>query len=140
MKIRVATICDFAQVREGLLSVVSAGITRLWRPQYPAAMDIMLALLIEIPPDEARIPKEIRVRVENADGTRLVETSAGFQAGPGPQTDPGELLNVPFVLDLRKFELPTPGRYQIVVDPMREDLEPTVLAFRAGFPTDAGRQ
>ena len=49
MKVSVAAICDFAQVREGLLSVISAGINRLWRPQYPAPMGAMLALIVAQP-------------------------------------------------------------------------------------------
>ena len=50
MEIRVATICDFAQVRDGLLSVISAGITRVWRSQYPAPLGVMLALVFEVGP------------------------------------------------------------------------------------------
>ena len=139
MRVCVAAICDFAQVREGLLSVISAGINRLWRPQYPAPMGVMLALIVEVAPGEAKIPREIRFRVETADGVRLAETSAGFQIGaPPPQTDPGEVMMVPFAVDFRAVQLPAAGRYQIVVDLMTQGLEESVLAFRAAFPSEAG--
>ena len=139
MKVCVAAICDFAQVREGLLSVISAGINRVWRPQYPAPMGAMLALIIEVTPGEAKIPREIRFRVEAADGARLAEASAGFQIGTPPsQNDPGAVMMVPFAVDFRTVQLPAAGRYQIVVDLMTEGVEETVLAFRAAFPSEAG--
>lgn len=62
MEIRVATICDFAQVREGLLSVLSAGVTRVWQTQYPAPLGVMVALIFELAPGSARIPCEVRFR------------------------------------------------------------------------------
>ena len=46
MDIRVATLCDFAQVREGLLFVSSAGITRVYRESFPAPIGVMLALVL----------------------------------------------------------------------------------------------
>lgn len=137
MKISAASICDFAQVRDGLLSVVSASITRVWRDQYPHQMGVMLAVILEVTPAEAQMPREIRVRVEDADGKRLAEASAGFQIGPPlPPLDPGEAMSVPFALDFRSVALPAAGRYQVVIDPMTEGVEPTALAFRAGFQSE----
>lgn len=139
MEVRVATICDYAQVREGLLSVISAGITRIWRSQYPSQLGVMLALIIEIGSGEAIDPREIRVRIEDADGKRLAEASGGFQIAPTPGHDPGELLTVPLVVDFREVSIPSPGRYQVVVDPMTEGVRSAPLAFRAGFPSDVGQ-
>ena len=136
MQIQVATICDFASVRDTLITIVSAGLTRVWRSQYPAPLGVMLALIFEVHPSP--VPKEVRVRVEDADGVLHAESTIGFQVGPGPGHDPGEMLTIPFVLDYRDVTLPSTGRYQIVVDPMTDDVAPTVLAFRAGFPTDPG--
>ena len=138
MEIRVATICDFAQVREGLLSVLSAGITRVWRSQYPAPLGVMLGLIFEVTPGRAKFPREVRIRVENADGARLAEATGGFQVDPSPGHDPGEMLTLPFVVDFRDLQIPAAGRYQIVIDPMSDGVDPTVLAFRAAFPSDAG--
>ena len=136
MEIRVATICDFAQVREGLLSVLSAGITRIWNNQYPAPLGVMIALILEINPSDTPI-QEVRIRVENEDGAQLAEASGGFKLEPGPGLDPGELMVLPSVIDFRNLPIPAAGRYQIVIDPMSEGIDPTVLAFRAGFPSDA---
>ena len=140
MKVCAAAICDFAQARDGLLTVVSAGINRLWRPQYPAPMGVMLALIVEVSEGEAKVPREIRLRVEDGDGAPLAEASAGFQIEPPPaQLDPGELMMVPFAVDFRTVQLPAAGRYQIVVDLMTDEVEPTVLALRAAFPSEAPR-
>lgn len=139
MKLSVAAICDFAQVREGLLSVISAGVNRVWRETYPAPMGVMLALLVEMTPAESKMPHEIRIRVEDADGRdRVAEVLGAFQTlQVSPLNDPGELQLVPLTFDFRNIELPAAGRYQIVLDWMMEDVDPTVLAFRAGFPNDA---
>ena len=94
MEIRVATICDFAQVREGLLSVISAGVTRLWRSQYPAPLGVMVALIFELVPGSASIPREVRFRVENADGARLAEAVGAIQVDPSPGLDPGETVDI----------------------------------------------
>lgn len=132
MEIRVATICDFAQVREGLLSVLSAGITRVWQTQYPAPLGVMVALVFELAPGAATTPREVQFRVENADGDRLAEGVGAIQADPSPGHDPGEMLTLPMVVDFRSLQLPAAGRYQIVIDPMSDGVDPTVLAFRAG--------
>ena len=137
MRINAASICDFAQVRDGLLSVVSASITRVWRDQYPNQLGVMIAVILEVTQTEAQMPREIRVRIEDADGKRLAEASAGFQIGsPLPPLDPGEVMSVPFALDFRSVILPAAGRYQVVIDPMTEGAESTVLAFRAGFHSE----
>ena len=137
MRISAATICDFAQVRENLLFVVGGSITRVWRDQYPNSMGVMLAVVLEVAPTEAQVPREIRVRVEDADGKRLAEASAAFQIGPPPPPlDPGEVMSVPVAVDFRNVVLPAAGRYQVVVDPMTDEAESTVLAFRAGFPSE----
>ena len=137
MEIRVATICDFAQVREGLLSVLSAGITRVWHNQYPASLGVMLALIIEINPSRA-LTNEVRFRIEDEDGKRLAEASGMVHISPSPDHDKGEMLTAPLVVDFREVSLPVAGRYQIVIEPMNEEIDPTTLAFRAGFPSEAG--
>ena len=47
---------------------------------------------------------------------------------------------LPLAIDFRRVELPAAGRYQVVVDLMTADTEESVLAFRAEFPSEAGRQ
>lgn len=137
MQVRAAILCDFAQVRDGVLTVASGGITRLWRSQYPAQMGMMLALMFEAAPDEIVTPKEIRIHVESADGARLAEAIGSLQSGPPTQHDPGELLMLPLALDFREVSLPAAGRYQVVMDMERAGGSSASLAFRAGFASEA---
>ncbi|MYG94931.1 MAG: hypothetical protein F4138_08165 [Acidimicrobiia bacterium] len=137
MRFQVTTLCDFANVREGMLSLLSAGVTRLWRMQFPAEMHTVLALVIELDSSEATIPKEMRVRIEDGDGQLLMEQSAVFQIGEVPaNNDPGEPLILPMIMNLRDFKIPRPGRYQIVIDPLEEGIEPVALRFRADYRPD----
>ncbi|MXW42226.1 MAG: hypothetical protein F4138_02210 [Acidimicrobiia bacterium] len=131
MDIRVATLCDFAQIREGLLFVHSAGITRVYRESFPAPIGVMLALVLEMSPVEANVANKIRVRVEDADGFKLAEMVGEMQVKLGSGHDPGEMVNVPFVADFRNIKLPKPGRYQVAVYPEVEGASPVALGFRA---------
>ena len=131
MDIRVATLCDFAQVREGLLFVSSAGITRVYRESFPAPIGVMLALVLEMSPVEAANANKIKVRVEDADGQKLAEMVGEVQVKLGSGHDPGELVNVPFVADFRAMKLPTPGRYQVAIHPEVDGANPVALGFRA---------
>lgn len=133
MDLRVATLCDFAQVREGLLTIASGGITRVWRNQYPNQCGLMVAMAVELSAAEANEPYEVRVRLEGADGQRHAEFSAGFQTTPGPNTDAGEMIVVPMVADLRSAKLPAAGRYQVVIDPIADGMVEAALGFRADF-------
>ena len=130
MNIRIATLCDYAQVREGLLSIMSAGITRVHRPRYPAPAQMALALMIEADPSVAKSqPHEIRMRVENEDGMQLAEEIvAGFQM-TASDNDPGEMVFLPVVADFRSLTLPSTGRYQVVVKLAEQD--EIALSFRA---------
>ncbi len=131
MDIRVATLCDFAQVREGLLFVSSAGITRVYRESFPAPIGVMLALVLEMSPVEAIDSHKVAVRIEDADGQKLAEIVGEVQVKLGSQHDPGELVNVPFVADFRTMNLPQPGRYQVGIHPETSGVNPVALAFRA---------
>ncbi len=97
-------------------------------------MGVMLALMLELSAAEAKLPHEIVARVEDSDGQQLAEAMAAFQIGEIVDLDPGEMLLIPTVLDLRDVALPNPGRYQIVVVP--EASEEIALAFRADSPPD----
>lgn len=135
MDIRVATLCDFAQVREGLLFVSSAGITRVYRESFPAPIGVMLALVLELSPVEAMDAHKITVRVEDADGRQLAEMVGEVKVTLGTGHDPGELVNVPFVADFRTMKLPSEGRYQVAIQPDVDGVNPVALGFRAAVRT-----
>ncbi|MCY3953874.1 MAG: hypothetical protein OXG69_15210 [bacterium] len=137
MKFSAATLCNYAQEQSGTLTVVSAGITRLLRSDYPAPLGIMVAMLLEAPEHVVRTPQELRAFVEREDGERLVGLMAAFQLTEVQGADPGELLIIPSVIDLRHIPLPAPGRYQIALQIMGHEGQEQVLSFRALLAADS---
>lgn len=112
--ISTSILCDFAQVRDGLLFVCSGGITRRYCAQLPAPLGVMLGLLVEIPPDEPELVHEIQIVVKSNDTAEDIHRSVtGVQARG--DTRPGESLMVPAVADLRPIEASAYGSYDIRV-------------------------
>jgi hypothetical protein len=113
--ISASILCDFAQVREGLLFVASGGITRAYRPELPAPLMVMLGLLVEIPADEQGRVHEIEIVVKHNDtATDIARVVAGAQAAG--DTHPGESLMVPAVADLRMVGVAEYGSYDVRVN------------------------
>lgn len=79
VRIAAAIVCDFAQVREGLLTVVSGGITRLYREKLPSPAGIWLALMIDFPPTERAFPHEVRIHVTAPSGAELAKVGGAIQ-------------------------------------------------------------
>jgi hypothetical protein len=105
-------LCDFAQVREGLLFVASGGISRVYAAEVPAPLSVMLALLVEIPPDELASVHEIQIAIRRSDTAEDV-TRAVLAVQAGGDVYPGENLIVPAVLDLRGVRVSAHGSYDI---------------------------
>ena len=90
-------VCDFAQVREGLLFVSSGAITRVFRPTLPAPLGVVLAMIVEVPHDERDRAHEVRVTVRRNDAAeRIFEWVAGFQIADA-DAQPGESVYLPLV-------------------------------------------
>jgi hypothetical protein len=114
--ISTALLCDFAEVREGLLFLVGGPITRLWRAQFPAPMNLCVALVLEGTEGEvAGVPHELNVFVADADGRTHAEARTGIQAqaqGFG-ELSPGEVVPIPVVIPLLGVPLPGPGTFDV---------------------------
>lgn len=101
MRVTAAVLCDFAQVREGLLTIVSAGITRMWREEMPAPLGLFLALIIEVDAPDRLFPHEVTVVVTAPSGKEIAKAGGGFQINQGAGAEPDEVSLVPLPLDLR---------------------------------------
>jgi hypothetical protein len=131
VQVTTAILADFVQVREGLLFVASGGVTRLWRPAYPAPMNTMLAVVVELEWVDRESMHELQLLMLDEDGEQLAEMRAAFQVNTAGE-DPGEQITTPLAVDLRGVELPRPGRYEVR---LLLDGEPArTLAFRAAVP------
>ncbi|HEX9260401.1 MAG TPA: hypothetical protein VF855_12750 [Acidimicrobiales bacterium] len=110
-----AIVCDFAQVREGLLFISSGGITRLRRQSLPAPLGIAVAIVVELPFDEVKDNHTVTARITHvASATDVLRTEVGVQAND-PAVEPGESLYVPLVVSLHQVTVSAYGAYDIVV-------------------------
>ncbi len=115
MELDAALICDAASVRENLLFVLGGGITRYWREDLPADIQVSLALVLKVHPTEMGRPHELDVILMDADGTRLNELKVGFQVdvtAERPDLDLTESALIPQAIDLRA-RFPREGSYSI---------------------------
>ena len=114
MEITTAILCDFAQVRERLLFVISGCVTRVWRDKLPATLSMDLALVIELDQIEMTRPHEIEVYIMGEDGARVAQTKAGFQV-QGQGLAPAETVQMPLVVNLRNVRVEQFGSYDAKV-------------------------
>ena len=112
MDISAAFLCDFAEVREGLLMAVGGGITRLWRDQYPASIGASLAMLVDLSPSDLNVKHDIVAAIQGPDQP-VGELRVEFQTGGGQDLQAGESVVAPLAIDLRPVQLPGPGSYSI---------------------------
>jgi hypothetical protein len=106
-------LCDAATVRENLLHVLGGGITRIWRPSYPAGLGLHVAAIITLQPSEARERHRLRVVVLSDDGKAVAEINGEFGVTSAQGAMPGERLAVPIVLDFTPVQIPAKGAYTI---------------------------
>jgi hypothetical protein len=111
-------LCDFAQIREGLLFVQSGGLTRLVAPSFPAKFACHVATLVWLPPHEAGTAHEMVMKVKSAATARLTATVkvALLETTPPSGLLPGEGRQVPIVVPLAAVSFPAPGEYDLQVE------------------------
>lgn len=111
-------LCDFAQIRDGLLFVQSGGLTRLVANSLPAAFGCHVAAMVHMPPHEAVEAHHMVMKVKSADTATLVATiQVALHEVPRPAgLLPGEGRQVPVVVPLHKVIFPQAGRYDLQVD------------------------
>ena len=117
MHLRAAHLCDYAEVREGLLTIVSAGVTRLWRADLPAPMAIFVALQIELDASERPLPHELHVVITSPSSVEVASIRGGLQVqiGAASQFDADEVALVSLPLDLRGVGVAEYGWHTIAV-------------------------
>jgi len=123
-------LCDFAQVREGLLFVQSGGLTRFVAPKLPAMFGSYVAAMVYMPPNEAVEAHRMVMKIKSADTVDLIAT-INVELHEVQRTDgslPVEGRQVPVVVPLHKVAFPAAGRYDLHVD--IDDAIAGDLAFR----------
>ena len=111
-------LCDFAQIREGLLFVQSGGLTRLAAPTFPAKCACHVATLVWLPPNESGAAHEIVMKVKSAATAKLTATvNVALHESSAPSAlRPGEGRQVPIVVPLGAVSFPAAGEYDLQVE------------------------
>jgi hypothetical protein len=111
-------LCDFAQVREGLLFVQSGGLTRLVTGSFPGSFSCHVAAMVYVPAHEAAAAHRLVMKIKAVDTATLVATiDVALHETPQPRgLQPGEGRQVPIVVPLDKVVFPGPGMFDLHVD------------------------
>ncbi|MFN3258857.1 MAG: DUF6941 family protein [Ilumatobacter sp.] len=117
-RLNALVLCDFAQVREGLLFVQSGGLTRLAAPTFPAKFTCHVAMLVYAPPHEAADAHEMVIKIKAAESATLVATVnvAMHETPPPLGLQPGEGRQFPIVVPMAAVAFPSPGEYDLHVE------------------------
>lgn len=137
MRVAMAVLADAGNVREGLVNVLSAGITRFMMPAFPAPVQAVVAVLLEVDESECHnaIPFSLKFIDHGTDSdTRVVSEIGGELRASGSTDDLG--IYAPIVVRLDGLEMQRPGLYSI--DVRVAELEPIELRFRSevGLPPE----
>lgn len=115
MDITTAMLCDYAQVREGLLFISSGGVTRCHRAEFPATINVFIALVIELDRIEAQRPHSMRVHIADEDGREIADVNGTFEFGSAEMLLLDERPTIPLALDVRNAIVERYGPVQMSV-------------------------
>jgi hypothetical protein len=109
-------LCDFAQVREGLLFVSSGGISRVVQGTYPANPRLHLAMVVHLPVDSLGQSHQVHVRLKYPDSAEVIANAeVAIQLNTVSGAFAGEGINVPQVIDLAPIQFARPGQVDVQV-------------------------
>lgn len=119
MRVDCALLCDAVTVREGLLHILGGGVTRLYRPTFPAPLGLAMALRVMIHPTEAKQSHNLKLLLLDQDGGQIAEVQLAFQAGEvGGDIKIGEELALALPLSMQAVGIPKAGQYsfELLID------------------------
>lgn len=131
MRVQLATLCDFAAVREGLLTVVSGGATQLTFPAFPAPLTTYYAAIIEVAASEVAADGDATAPFDLSIYNETGQVFASIQAELSGQVfdlDDQVPIAMPMAMPL-PFLLPMAGAYSLEL--RVGSAEPFTIAFRA---------
>lgn len=115
--VRSALLCDFAQVREGLLFVSSGGITRIGAPEVGAPVQFSVACELEVLPFEVGETHTVEFKVTSAETSKEVwKATLTINTAANPEgLFPGESLHVPIAFRVGPFAVEQFGPHDLKV-------------------------
>lgn len=108
-------LCDYANIREGMINIVSGGITRIGSSiGFPTAIDAHLAMSVYVQPHRVRETHTGRVVLRYPDTVEEI-VRIEFQFHGDADLHPGEGLNFHFALPLQGVQAPHAGQIDVSV-------------------------
>lgn len=116
MRFAVATLCDAASVRDGLLNVLGAGITVISRDQWPAPIGATLAFLVEIESNEFQVPFNFSIELTASEfkSAPIATIEGGFGGSLGDVVNAP--IQLPVIVPMNDVLLPGSGSYECTID------------------------
>lgn len=119
IRLQVATLSDTANVREGLSNILSAGITLLKRPVFPAPIGATLIIVTEMSDERPGIEHRVRIVVRKRDTEDLLlEAEVRLRSAATAELDENgnaAIATAPIVISLGAVIALSPGGYEAVV-------------------------
>ena len=108
-------LCDFANIREGMLNIISGGITRIGVTNgFPTGIDATVAMSVYVHPHRVGQVHSGRLIMRYPDTIEEI-ARIEFQFEGDAELNPGEGLNFHFALPLQTIAAPRPGQIDISV-------------------------
>jgi hypothetical protein len=135
MRVDTCLLCDAVTVREGLLNILSGGITEVRHQEYPAELGVSLALRVMVHPTEIAHSHQVEIILQDADGDRVTRVEIGTEPGEEnsvPPGDEGEML-LAWTFPAQP-KLPHPGRYsfELLIDGVHQASVPLTASLVGG--------
>lgn len=108
-------LCDYANIREGMINIVSGGITRIGSSiGFPTAIDAHLAMSVYVHPHRVSETHSGRMVLRFPDTVEEI-ARIEFEFHGDADLHPGEGLNFHFALPLQGISVPRAGQIDISV-------------------------
>jgi hypothetical protein len=145
MKVDWVILANAAEVRDGMVNVISGGWNVAARPSYPSMFFGAIAARLLFEPAEARTPHTLRVSVLDSQGQVLAQVPLEVPPPPQPPPDPtpvGFEMPLTIASNLTGVTIPAPGVYYVslAVDGLEQRKIPMVFVVAPSGPAPPGVQ
>lgn len=115
LQLTMLTLCDFANVREGMINVVSGGITRISvHSDFPSSIDSYIAMSIYVQPDRVGEEHVGRVTLRYPDTVEEI-ARFDFEFSVDGERYPGEGLFFPVAIPMKGITFPHSGQVDLSI-------------------------
>jgi hypothetical protein len=115
IRLQALLLADHANIRENLISVLSAGITRAELATYPGHFPAFLVMVVYAPADQLGIAHEVDIRFKYpATAMTFAEMKVQFPVADG-KLFPGEGQQIPFAIPIHGIPFPETGQVDVQV-------------------------